>query len=142
VVAEGLELGNGPTRFSSLVAAPGHVGLIRVLYPGLFSQDRIWDVRQCLPPETTANRSTPMACGPNVDHRPLTKARWIAEPGPVAAPSVSDWGKPALVWGKPAFVLADSIASRLQFDRPRPGLRLGVPMAATRLFEAVAPNAR
>ena len=29
VVAEGLELGNGPTRFSSLVAAPGHGGLIR-----------------------------------------------------------------------------------------------------------------
>jgi hypothetical protein len=29
VVAEGLELGNGPTRFSSLVAAPGHVGLKR-----------------------------------------------------------------------------------------------------------------
>jgi hypothetical protein len=28
VVAEGLELGNGPTRFSSLVAAPGHGGLI------------------------------------------------------------------------------------------------------------------
>jgi hypothetical protein len=28
-VAEGLELGNGPTRFSSLVAATGHVGLIR-----------------------------------------------------------------------------------------------------------------
>ena len=27
VVAEGLELGNGPTRFSSLVAAPGHGGL-------------------------------------------------------------------------------------------------------------------
>jgi hypothetical protein len=75
-----------------------------------------------------------MACGPNVDHRPLTKARWIAEPGPVAAPSVSDWGKPA-------FVLADSRASRLQFDRPRPGLCLGVPMAATRLFAAVAPNA-
>jgi hypothetical protein len=29
VVAEGLELGNGPPRFSSLVAAPGHGGLIR-----------------------------------------------------------------------------------------------------------------
>jgi hypothetical protein len=29
VVAEGLELGNEPTRFSSLVAAPGHGGLIR-----------------------------------------------------------------------------------------------------------------
>jgi hypothetical protein len=29
VVAEALELGNGPTRFSSLVAAPGHAGLIR-----------------------------------------------------------------------------------------------------------------
>jgi len=28
VVAEGLELGNGPTRFSSLVAAHGHAGLI------------------------------------------------------------------------------------------------------------------
>jgi hypothetical protein len=112
--------------------SPQDLIVIRVLYPGLFSQDRIWDVRQCLPPETTANRSTPMACGPNVNHRPLTKARWIAEPGPVAAPSVSEWGKPA-------FVLADSIASRLQFDRP---LRLGVPMAATRLFAAVAPNAR
>lgn len=30
MVAEGLELGNGPTRFSSLVAAPGHAGLIRL----------------------------------------------------------------------------------------------------------------
>jgi hypothetical protein len=29
VVAEGLGLGNGPARFSSLVAAPGHGGLIR-----------------------------------------------------------------------------------------------------------------
>jgi hypothetical protein len=29
VVAEGLELGNGPTRFSSLVAASGHGGLKR-----------------------------------------------------------------------------------------------------------------
>jgi hypothetical protein len=29
LVAEGLELGNGPNRFSSLVAAPGHAGLIR-----------------------------------------------------------------------------------------------------------------
>jgi hypothetical protein len=29
VVAEGLGLGNGPTGFSSLVAATGHVGLIR-----------------------------------------------------------------------------------------------------------------
>ena len=30
VVAEGLELGNGSTRFSSLVAAHGHGGLIRM----------------------------------------------------------------------------------------------------------------
>jgi hypothetical protein len=29
LVAEGLELGNGPTRFSSLVAASGYGGLIR-----------------------------------------------------------------------------------------------------------------
>jgi hypothetical protein len=28
VVAEGLEPATGPTRFSSLVAAPGHAGLI------------------------------------------------------------------------------------------------------------------
>jgi hypothetical protein len=28
LVAEGLKLGNGPTRFSSLVAATGHAGLI------------------------------------------------------------------------------------------------------------------
>jgi hypothetical protein len=44
VVAEGLELGNGPTRFSSLVAAPGHVGLIRDLRLGLFPQDRSCDL--------------------------------------------------------------------------------------------------
>jgi hypothetical protein len=114
---------------------PADLILIRVLYPGLFSQDHIWDVRNVYRQRPLRTASTPMACGPNVDHRPLTKARWIAEPGPVAAPSVSDWGKPA-------FVLVDSIASGLQFDRPRPGLRLGVPMAATRLFAAVAPNAR
>jgi hypothetical protein len=31
-IAEGLELGNGATRFSSLVAAPGHGGLISNLH--------------------------------------------------------------------------------------------------------------
>jgi hypothetical protein len=39
----------------------------RVLHPGLFPQDRIGDLRNDAPLETVANRSVPMACGPNVD---------------------------------------------------------------------------
>jgi hypothetical protein len=35
----------GQARFSSLVAAPDHGGLIRVLHPGLFLQDRTRDLR-------------------------------------------------------------------------------------------------
>jgi hypothetical protein len=57
----------GQARFSSLVAAPGHGGLIRVLLPVLFPQDRIGDLRNDVPLETVASRSVPMACGPNVD---------------------------------------------------------------------------
>jgi hypothetical protein len=71
VVAEGLELGNGPTRFSSLVAAPGHVGLIRVLHPTSYPQDPTCDLHQDAPLETAANRSVPMDCGPNVDQATL-----------------------------------------------------------------------
>jgi hypothetical protein len=40
---------------------------IRVLRPSLFPQDRIGDLRNDAPLETVANRSVPMACGPNVD---------------------------------------------------------------------------
>ena len=42
--------------------------LIRVLRPSLFPQDRIGDLRNDAPLETVANRSVPMARGPNVDH--------------------------------------------------------------------------
>jgi hypothetical protein len=55
VVAEALELGNGSTRFSSLVAAPGHAGLIRDLPPGLFPQDHPSDLRDDAPLQTVGN---------------------------------------------------------------------------------------
>jgi hypothetical protein len=41
--------------------------LIRVLPGGLFPLDRTCDLGNDVPLETVANRSTPMACGPNVD---------------------------------------------------------------------------
>jgi hypothetical protein len=41
--------------------------LIRVLRPGLFPQECTCDLRDDVPLETVANRSTPMAYGPNLD---------------------------------------------------------------------------
>jgi hypothetical protein len=52
--------------------------LIRVLPGGLFPQDRTRDLRDDVPLETVANRSVPMACGPNVDQVGLHRV-----PGPV-----------------------------------------------------------
>jgi hypothetical protein len=54
----------GHAQFSSLVAAPGHGGLIRVLHPGRFPQGRTWHLgERC----TAGNRWVPIGCGPNVD---------------------------------------------------------------------------
>jgi hypothetical protein len=41
--------------------------LIRVLPRGLFPQECTCDLRDDVPLETVADRSVPMACGPNVD---------------------------------------------------------------------------
>jgi hypothetical protein len=50
-----------------LTPAPQDLFLIRVLPGGLFPLDRICDLGNDVPLETVANRSGPMACGPNVD---------------------------------------------------------------------------
>ena len=60
-VADGLELGNGPTRFSSLVAATGHGGLI--------SQMPVTAVRTALSPARD-RPSAPKGC--------VQSAHWYA----------------------------------------------------------------
>ena len=65
----------GHARFSSLVAAPGHGGLIRVLHPALFPQDCTCDLRNDVPLVTVGNRSVPMDCGPNVDQERCSAIR-------------------------------------------------------------------
>jgi hypothetical protein len=86
----------GHPRFSSLVAAPGHAGLIRVLPPGLFPRIAPATCANDVPVETVRDRSVPVACGPNVDHRPLP-ARVIAPPGAGCRSSVADQEIPAFV---------------------------------------------
>jgi hypothetical protein len=51
---------------SSTSADSSQLILIRVLHLGLFPQDGIGDLREDVPLETVANRSLPMACGPDV----------------------------------------------------------------------------
>ena len=53
---------------------PEDLILIRVLPAGPFPQDHIGDLRNDEPLETVANRSDPMACGPNVDQAALRRA--------------------------------------------------------------------
>jgi hypothetical protein len=48
-------------------ARTGDLILIRILPGDLFPQDRTRDLRDDVALETVANRSAPMACGPNVD---------------------------------------------------------------------------
>jgi hypothetical protein len=54
-------------RIGASYATLGDLILIRVLYPGLFPQDCTCDWADDAPLETVANRSAPMAGGPNVD---------------------------------------------------------------------------
>jgi hypothetical protein len=71
----GLAPGSGATSISAghePICGPGWTWtsaliLIRVLHGGLFPQDRSCDLRNDASLETVANRSVPMACGPNVD---------------------------------------------------------------------------
>src|SRR5215218_7570948 len=110
------ELGRA-ARFSSLVAAPGHGGLIRVLPGSLFPQDRIGDLHQEAPLETIANHSVPMACGPNVDQaRPARGGSgaprggpWLARRPPPAAPDKRARPGDRLVRGSPGGVWARDI---------------------------------
>jgi hypothetical protein len=81
----------GPRCNSGVVGLPGlepGTILIRVLCTGLFPEDRAGNLRErptvgdrWRPLETVANRSAPMACGPNVDQAHRARGGSGAAPG-------------------------------------------------------------
>jgi hypothetical protein len=118
----------GHARFSSLVAATGRGGLIRVLHPGLFAH-RITPATCAneVPLETVANRSEPMACGPNVDQaRDAQRTGRLgsgalvggSRTGPTRAPSLRPTRRPSLLSPRAHLDRSATSAGRITFDAP------------------------
>ena len=76
----------------------GDLILIRVLPIGSFPRMTPATCANDAPLQTVGNGSGPMACGPNVDHRPPQQARLITSRGAGCRSSVADQEIPAFVW--------------------------------------------
>jgi hypothetical protein len=110
---------------------PWDLILIRVLPGGLFPLDRTCDLGNDVPLETVANRSVPVACGPNVDQaRPARggsgaphRGPWLARRPPPAAPDKRARPAIALLGG----ALAGSGPGTSPYVGAIPGQRHGYP---------------